>query len=125
MSSCINNTFFCFSRPHSSGEEDLSLERSILPNTLLKHSNILEAVLNIRNYTLREDILANEDLNIIHVDNAITTIENMTGTEFNEGDIVVLKVDLLMGIEREFEITEVKIHNVFKQSSAIFPQFLG
>ena len=78
-------------------------------------------MLNIRNYTLREDILANEDLNIIHVDNAITSIENMTGTEFNEGDIVVLKVDLLMGIEREFEITEVKIHNVFKSSSAIFP----
>merc|ERR1719206_983776 len=41
-------------RPHTIGEEDLSLERSILPNILLKHSNILEAVLNIRNYTLRE-----------------------------------------------------------------------
>ena len=63
--------------------------------------------MNIRNNSLREDILATADINLVLVDNIINTIEESMGTVFKVGDTVVLKLDLLMRAEREFEITQV------------------
>ena len=64
--------------------------------------------MNIRNNSLREDILATADINLVLVDNIINTIEESMGTVFSVGDTVLLKLDLLMRAERQFEINQVK-----------------
>ena len=76
---------------------------------MLNHSHILEVVLNIRNTSLRKEVLAKDYINLILVDNIIATSEILAGNTFNVGDIVVLKLDLLLRIERTFEIIQVKI----------------
>ena len=76
---------------------------------MLNHSHILEVVLNIRNTSLRKEVLAKDYINLILVDNIIATTEILAGNTFNVGDIVVLKLDLLLRIERTFEIIQVKI----------------
>ena len=76
---------------------------------MLNHSHILEVVLNIRNTSLRKEVLAKDYINLILVDNIIATSEILAGNKFNVGDIVVLKLDLLLRIERTFEIIQVKI----------------
>lgn len=108
-------------RPHVLGEEDLTLE-SILPNRMLNHSHILEVVLNIRNTSLRKEVLAKDYINLILVDNIIATSEILAGNTFNVGDIVVLKLDLLLRIERTFEIIQIVTD---RQSSLLTLQTTG
>ena len=77
---------------------------------MLNHSDILELVVNIRNVSLRKEILSKQDIDYMAAD-IIFTIETMRGTTFTIGDLVFLKVDLITQSNRVFQIAQVnKIH---------------
>ena len=96
-------------RPHIPGEEDLNPppDQSILPNAMLNHSDILELVINIRNVSLRTEMLTKQDLNYIAAD-IIFNIEAIWGKTFNVGEFVILKVDLLAKTDRTFQIQQIQ-----------------
>ena len=116
-------------RPHVAGEEDLTVEQSILPNAMLNHSHILDIVVKIRNVSLRKEVLFKEDINFILVDNIIFTIEKLLGTTFKVGDLVVFKLDLVTRTERVFEIAQViktsKIEHYFPLRSRMIHRTPG
>ena len=97
-------------RPHVLGDVDLNVpsDAAIIPNTLLKYSNILETVLNIRNASLRKAILARQDTDYSLAD-IIFTIEEIWGQPFKIGDFVNLKLDVVAqpSTKRIFQIVEV------------------
>ena len=64
---------------------------------------MLQAIMNVKNVTLRENLLKKEDLNV----GPIEAIIKRSNASFDVGDNVLLIVDLLQQAEREYQILRV------------------
>ena len=83
------------------------VEHSILPNAMLNHSDILKVVMNIKNMTLKKEMLSKQDINYTASD-LLFNVEAIWGKTYKIGDFVLLKLDVLRNSERFFQITKVE-----------------
>ena len=73
----------------------MKTEESIIPNSMLTHTKLLEAVLNIRNSSLRKQILQMDKIDY----QAASAILNDTSSQnFIPGEMVVLKIEKALNI---------------------------
>ena len=90
-------------RSYNSQDDDIILQSSVLSNTLLRFPSVLQAIMNVKNVTLRENLLKEKDMNV----GPIEAIISRSNSSFDVGDNVVLIVDLLLQAEREYQILRV------------------
>ena len=109
------NLFF---RPHAPGDEDLNVgsDEAIIPNAMLVHTDILEIVLNIRNASLRKDILMKEDIDFTIADEVLIKDKNKKPeTVIKAGDIVALRIDVATQMPvRVFKVEQVLLAALFQ-----------
>ena len=91
---------------------------------MLDHSDILEVVMNIRNATLRKEILLKPNINFT---NAAQILNKEKQNEtFNCGELVFLKLDLAFELpERVFKIEKVITRQKILKVNDIVAHYAG
>ena len=75
---------------------------------MVEHSDILEIVLNIRNPKLRKSILLKKNINYEFAANVLFN-DFKSDTKFEDGEVVVLRVEAAMQLPMKFFKVEMVI----------------
>ena len=84
MVKAASYTIYVVHRSYNSQDDEISLQSSVLSNSLLKFPLVLQAIMNVKNVTLRENLLKKEDLNV----GPIEAIISRSNSSFDVGDNV-------------------------------------
>ena len=82
-------------------------EDTILPHEMVGYPNILELVLNIRNTTLRKELLNYTEMDFAHISKEIENATNSEKSQLRIGGNVSLILNRISGSQKFFTIDKV------------------